>query len=81
MESSSSRPYSLIPFGPPGAGKSNLCNLLVGEQSRFKSSNTAESGQTQNISFFEAPAFGVFGKKRLQVWDAPGVGDFNISLD
>jgi GTPase Era involved in 16S rRNA processing len=44
MESSSSIPYSIIPFGAPGSGKSNLCNILVGKKDKFISSKTAESG-------------------------------------
>jgi adenylate kinase family enzyme len=45
----SSRPFSLIPFGAPGSGKSNLCNLLVGQPGIFKASKTALSGETKKI--------------------------------
>ena len=77
----SSRPYSLIPFGAPGSGKSNLCNFFVGQPGRFKASKTADSGETKKISFCLAPAFGKIGNKALQVWDAPGMGDLNHYLE
>jgi replication-associated recombination protein RarA len=54
----SSRAFSIIPFGAPGSGKSNLCNILVGQPGKFKASKTAASGETKKISFCEAPAFG-----------------------
>ena len=40
----SSRPFTLIPFGAPGSGKSLLCNFLVGKPDSFKSTKTAASG-------------------------------------
>jgi predicted GTPase len=36
----------MIPFGAPGAGKSNLLNMLVGIAGRFASSSSACSGLT-----------------------------------
>lgn len=71
----SSRPFSLIPFGAPGSGKSNLCNFLAGKPGIFKSSKTANTGETKKVQFFLGPAFGKSGNKVLQVWDAPGQGD------
>lgn len=76
----SSRPFSIIPFGAPGTGKSNLCNILIGKPGAFKSSATSGGGETKKISCYEAPAFGKKGNKLLQVWDAPGVGDIELSL-
>jgi hypothetical protein len=54
----SSRAFSIIPFGAPGSGKSNLCNMLVGQPGKFKSLKTAASGVTKKLSFCDAPAFG-----------------------
>ncbi|TNV72682.1 hypothetical protein FGO68_gene346 [Halteria grandinella] len=73
------RPYTLIPFGAPGVGKSNLLNMLVGKN-RFKSSRTASSGETKEIGSEIAPALGKPGNKQIQVFDAPGVGDMELSL-
>ena len=70
----------MIPFGAPGSGKSNLLNMLVGIPGRFASSSSACSGLTQEISFYEGPAFGKSGQRQLRVYDAPGVGDFNIPM-
>ena len=78
--SSSPRPLTLIPFGSPGAGKSNLLNKLIGQAKRFESSRCANSGLTKSISFEQGPAFGREGNPLLRVYDAPGVGDFNIPL-
>ena len=77
---SATRPFTLIPFGSPGAGKSNLLNKLIGQAKRFESSRSATSGLTKNISFEQGPAFGKEGYPLLRVYDAPGVGDFNIPL-
>ncbi len=76
----SSRPFTVIPFGAPGSGKSNLCNILVGQPGKFYSSKTAASGETKSISYCQAPAFGKSGNKLLQVWDAPGMGELELSL-
>ena len=75
-----SRAITMIPFGAPGSGKSNLLNKLIGMEGRFLSSRIATSGLTQNISFQEGPAFGMQGNPLLRVYDAPGVGDFNIPM-
>jgi len=53
----SSRPITIIPFGAPGAGKSNLNNKLIG-QVRFKASSAAVTGVTTHISYHTCPAFG-----------------------
>ena len=53
-----SRPISMVPFGAPGSGKSTLLNMLIGKPGHFKATKTTRSGQTQNISSFEGPAFG-----------------------
>ena len=74
------RPITLIPFGSPGAGKSNLLNKLIGKEGRFESSRATNSGLTKNISYEQGPAFGKPGNPLLRVYDAPGVGDFNIPL-
>ena len=76
----SSRPKTLIPFGAPGAGKSNVLNKLIGMEGRFKSSRSAVSGLTQNITYEQGPAFGKAGNPLLRVYDTPGVGDFNIPM-
>lgn len=70
----------MIPLGAPGAGKSNLLNKLAGQEGRFKSSRSAASGVTQNISYHQGPAFGREGNVLLRVYDAPGVGDLNIPM-
>jgi ribosome biogenesis GTPase A len=41
----------MIPFGAPGAGKSNLMNKLIGIEGRFESSNEVTSGVTKEISY------------------------------
>lgn len=43
----SSRAYSVIPFGAPGTGKSNLCNILIGKPGTFISSKTSGGGETK----------------------------------
>ena len=75
-----SRPYTLIPFGPPGSGKSNVLNKVIGKEGRFISSMTTNSGLTKNISFEEGQAFGKQGNPLLRVYDTPGVGDLEIPL-
>lgn len=74
-------PFTIIPFGSPGTGKSRILNCLIGKPDRFKSSQTPASGETKKISFEEGPAFGESGAKNLKVFDAPGVGDMELSLD
>lgn len=71
--------YSVIPFGAPGSGKSHLNNALIGA-TKFKASRTAASGETKEISCHTGPALGKPGNKMLQVFDAPGVGDLELSL-
>ncbi|TNV80944.1 hypothetical protein FGO68_gene1750 [Halteria grandinella] len=53
--------------------------MLVGKN-RFKSSRTADSGETKEIGSEIAPALGKPGNKQIQVFDAPGVGDMELSL-
>ena len=77
---SAAKPKSIIPFGAPGAGKSNILNKLIGMEGRFVSSRSAVSGLTQNITYQEGPAFGKPGNPLLRVYDTPGVGDFNIPM-
>ena len=74
------RALSIIPFGGPGSGKSNILNKLIGKLDYFKSSKTTESGETKKISSFQGPAFNLEGKPLLRIFDAPGVGDYNIPL-
>ncbi len=76
----STRPYTIIPFGQCGTGKSNLLNILIGIPNKFKSSKTAASGETKVIGSHQGPAFGQQGNKLLKVYDAPGVGDMELSL-
>lgn len=77
----SSRPLSIIPFGAPGSGKSNLLNFLVGQPGFFKSSKNSSSGETKKISFCYAQVIGKSGIKIIQAWDAPGMGDLERSLN
>ena len=74
-----SKPYTIIPFGAPGSGKSHVLNKLIGHE-EFQSSQSAASGVTKEIKSYTGPAFGQAGKKRLQAFDAPGVGDMELSL-
>jgi GTP-binding protein EngB required for normal cell division len=75
-----SRPLSMVPFGGPGSGKSTSLNMLVGQVGFFKSSKTTKTGQTQEISSFKGPAFGISGMPTLHVFDAPGVGDSELPI-
>lgn len=74
-----SKPYTIIPFGAPGVGKSCILNALIGSN-KFKSSKTAASGETKEFSNFTGPALGKHGNKLIQLFDAPGVGDMELSL-
>ena len=82
MEAFGKRPMSVFVFGAPGTGKSCVLNYLIDGQGseHFKSSNSACSGVTKEISICECQAFGNYDK-RLKLIDFPGVGDFNICLD
>ena len=71
------RPFTMIPFGAPGVGKSNLLNKLLGRYA-FESSSEVTSGVTKDISFGQGPAFGIEGNPLLRVYDLPGVGDIDI---
>jgi ribosome biogenesis GTPase A len=66
-------------LGGPGAGKSNICNKLVGEE-YFKSESSCESGVTKEISFLKRPALGKKGAALLNVADLPGLCDYNLPL-
>lgn len=72
--------YTMIPFGGGGTGKSNFLNKLIGKEGEFKSSKTAASGETKFIKSVKGPAFGEQGQKLLNVFDAPGVGDMELSI-
>jgi len=72
--------FTLIPFGAPGNGKSNLLNKMIGREGEFKSSKTAGSGETKFIKSVKGPAFGMQGQKLINVFDAPGVGDMELSI-
>jgi GTP-binding protein EngB required for normal cell division len=71
------RPFTMIPFGAPGVGKSNLLNKLLGRYA-FESSSEVTSGVTKDISFGQGPAFGIEGNPLLRVYDLPGVGDIEL---
>jgi ribosome biogenesis GTPase A len=66
-------------LGGPGAGKSNICNKLVGEKF-FKSESSSESGVTKEITFLKRPALGKKGATMLNVADLPGLCDLNLPL-
>jgi hypothetical protein len=72
--------YTIIPFGACGTGKSNFLNKMIGKEGEFKSSKTAASGETKFIKSVKGPAFGEQGQKLLNVFDAPGVGDMELSI-
>ena len=74
------RLFTLIPFGAPGVGKSNLMNKLIGKEGRFISSSAVTSGVTKNISYEQGPAFGIEGNPLLRVYDVPGVGDYDLPM-
>lgn len=69
----SNQPFTIIPFGSGGTGKSNVLNMLIAKPGRFKSSKTCASGETKIIGFEVGPALGKPGSKQLKVFDAPGV--------
>ncbi|TNV82706.1 hypothetical protein FGO68_gene15377 [Halteria grandinella] len=68
---------TIIPFGAPGVGKSNVLNKLIGKP-YFYSSSSCASGVTKKIKFHTAKAFGQ--ENPITVCDAPGVGDMELSL-
>ena len=70
-----SRPLSTVLFGPPGSGKSTVLNMLAGMPGFF-----TRSGPTIKITNNVGPAFGIQGQPMLKVFDAPGVGDYNLPL-
>ena len=72
--------YTMIPFGGGGVGKSNFLNKMIGKEGEFKSSKTAASGETKFIKSVKGPAFGEQGQKLINVFDAPGVGDMELSI-
>ncbi len=72
--------YKMITFGGGGAGKSNFLNKMIGKEGEFKSIKTAASGETKFIKSFKGPAFGEQGQKLINVYDAPGVGDMELSI-
>jgi len=73
------RPLSLIPFGAPGVGKSNILNKLLNKEI-FVSTSSATTGVTKTIRFETGYALGIPNAIRLIVCDAPGVGDLKMSL-
>ncbi|TNV80984.1 hypothetical protein FGO68_gene2489 [Halteria grandinella] len=73
------RPLTLIPFGAPGVGKSNVLNILIG-RAIFVSNASAASGLTRSIRSQTAFALGDPTLIQLTVYDAPGVGDLQISI-
>jgi hypothetical protein len=54
--------------------------MLAGKPGFFKNSKTTRSGQTQKITNHVGPAFGIQGQPDLKLFDAPGVGDYNLPL-
>ncbi|TNV80945.1 hypothetical protein FGO68_gene1751 [Halteria grandinella] len=73
------RPLTIIPFGAPGVGKSNVLNVLIGKLI-FVSNASAASGVTRIIRSETGFALGVPTSIKLTVYDAPGVGDLQISI-
>ncbi len=71
--------FSLIPFGGPGTGKSNLLNTICGIRGRFKSSKTTEGGETKRISFLDCQTFGR-QSPLLRIFDFAGFGDPDLSV-
>jgi GTP-binding protein EngB required for normal cell division len=72
---------TMIPYGGPGVGKSCLLNTLCGMPGHFKSSSSAATGVTKKIGCVECMALGNHPSIRLKLFDAPGVGDFELTLD
>jgi hypothetical protein len=52
----------------------------MGTPGHFKSSTTAATGLTQDISFLEGHAFKDPKNPLLRAYDMPGFGDMNIPL-
>lgn len=59
------RPITIIGFGGPGTGKSCLLNFLLDGlgSPHFKSSNSACSGVTKEISSVKCQALGIHEKQ------------------
>lgn len=81
IEKTSEKPYTILPLGTPGVGKSNLCNKLIGEEGKFKSFYETSSESTYYISSATGPALGIAGNQEIKIYDTPGVGDVNINYE
>jgi len=48
-----SKPIVVVPFGPPGVGKSTLMSFILDgyESQRFISSSSIAGGHTKNVTF------------------------------
>jgi GTP-binding protein EngB required for normal cell division len=79
----SSKPITIIGFGGPGVGKSNLMNFTIHgyASNHFKSSSSCQTGVTQKIQVGEGTALGMPHQRRVKVVDLPGLGDPKIDLD
>jgi ribosome biogenesis GTPase A len=76
--------YVIVPFGGPGSGKSTLCNFLIdGKNSgKFKTSDTTDGSETTEITHHTNWILGDKKlKKKVQIFDTPGLGAPDLTID
>lgn len=74
------RPFTIIGFGAPGVGKSNLLNIFANKPQYFKSSKSSASGETKKISHIKVNAFGRADMPVVHLFDVPGVADLELPV-
>lgn len=69
-------PYTIVPFGGSGVGKSTLCNYLLNgnTEEKFKATETTEGSETREVTYFDGDALGDPSlKKKVRIFDVPGL--------
>ena len=80
----STTPFVIVPFGGPGAGKSTLSNFLVDgrDSGKFLASDTCEGSETKQVTSHTNWVLGDSSlKKKVQVFDVPGLGAPDLPLE